>query len=245
MRKRKYELFSIEELQKFCDESLSYRDLAKKVGYSLDGGSSIQTIKQMINDYNLDVSHFDGQGHHKNTGKIRTPTDNYLNNTQMIPSDRLKHRLLTEGYFEYRCCNCGLSSWLGNPMPLELHHKDGNKKNNDLNNLELRCPNCHAFTDTYRAKNRKTKRMVNEPSHCVVCGKIISNNNKTGMCLKCYYDQKNDREIPDKETLFNLCCNNSFAEIGRMFNVSDNAVRKWCDKYKIPRHSYYYKNLRA
>ena len=38
-------------------------------------------------------------------------------------------------------------------IPLELHHKDGNKFNNNLSNLELLCPNCHAFTNTYRTKN--------------------------------------------------------------------------------------------
>jgi len=27
---------------------------------------------------------------------------------------------------------------------LNVHHKDKNKKNNDLSNLELLCPNCHA-----------------------------------------------------------------------------------------------------
>ena len=31
------------------------------------------------------------------------------------------------------------------------------KENNSLNNLELRCPNCHYFTDTYKSKNRKTE----------------------------------------------------------------------------------------
>lgn len=27
----------------------------------------------------------------------------------------------------------------------------------------------------------------------------------------------------------------SFTSIGKQFNVSDNAVRKWCDKYNLPR----------
>lgn len=27
--------------------------------------------------------------------------------------------------------------------------------NNALDNLELLCPNCHTFTDTYKSKNRK------------------------------------------------------------------------------------------
>jgi predicted HNH restriction endonuclease len=42
---------------------------------------------------------------------------------------------------------------LKKPIPLELHHKDGNRYNNSLNNLMLLCPNCHALTDNYRAKN--------------------------------------------------------------------------------------------
>lgn len=46
-----------------------------------------------------------------------------------------------------------LSEWMGKPIPLELHHKDGNHYNNDLSNLEILCPNCHAQTDNYRGKN--------------------------------------------------------------------------------------------
>lgn len=33
-------------------------------------------------------------------------------------------------------------------------HKDGNNINNNLSNLELLCPNCHALTDNYREKNK-------------------------------------------------------------------------------------------
>jgi 5-methylcytosine-specific restriction endonuclease McrA len=43
---------------------------------------------------------------------------------------------------------------LGNPIPLELEHKDGNCTNHNIENLELLCPNCHALTDTYRGKNK-------------------------------------------------------------------------------------------
>jgi len=51
------------------------------------------------------------------------------------------------------CASCKLSTWLDNPIPLELHHKDGNRSNNTLNNLELNCLNCHSLTDNFR--NRK------------------------------------------------------------------------------------------
>ena len=57
----------------------------------------------------------------------------------------LKQKLLKDGIKEYKCEICGLTEWLGQPIPLELHHKDCNHYNNDLNNLQLLCPNCHAM----------------------------------------------------------------------------------------------------
>ena len=35
-------------------------------------------------------------------------------------------------------------------VPLETHHKDGDYTNNNEDNLELLCPNCHSLTDTYK-----------------------------------------------------------------------------------------------
>lgn len=70
--------------------------------------------------------------------------------------ERLKKRLFWEQ--EGKCNKCGLSEWLGKPISLEIEHKDGNHQNNDRDNIELLCPNCHAQTDTYRGKNCKRKR---------------------------------------------------------------------------------------
>lgn len=77
----------------------------------------------------------------------------YLEKSIDIQSNKVRKKLLTEGYKEYKCENCGLTQWLGQPIPLELHHKDGNHNNNTLENYILLCPNCHAFTDSYRGKN--------------------------------------------------------------------------------------------
>lgn len=153
---KKYENFTKEELTEFCRSSESYRELASKIGYSPDGGSAIKAVKEMIELYQLDISHFKGQGHTKNLNKYRTPIEKYLNNEIQITSHKLRKRLLEEGIFEYKCSCCGLKEWLNQPIPLELHHKDGNKNNNNLENLELRCPNCHYFTDTYKTKNWST-----------------------------------------------------------------------------------------
>ena len=66
---------------------------------------------------------------------------------------KLKNRLLQENYKEKKCECCGLSEWNGLPIPLELHHIDGNRTNHKLENLKILCLNCHAQTDTFRAKN--------------------------------------------------------------------------------------------
>jgi predicted HNH restriction endonuclease len=39
------------------------------------------------------------------------------------------------------------------PIPLELHHITGINNDHRLENLQMLCPNCHAFTDNYRGKN--------------------------------------------------------------------------------------------
>ena len=56
----------------------------------------------------------------------------------------------------HRCECCKNLSWLDKPIPLEIHHIDGNNKNNDKNNLQLLCPNCHALTPNYKGKNIKS-----------------------------------------------------------------------------------------
>jgi hypothetical protein len=59
----------------------------------------------------------------------------YIETGQAISSSKLKDKLLIDGLKEKRCEKCGLDSWLNQPIPLELHHKDGNHYNNDFENL--------------------------------------------------------------------------------------------------------------
>jgi hypothetical protein len=47
------------------------------------------------------------------------------------------------------CTSCSLGpEWNGRPLTLELDHIDGDRLNNELVNLRLHCPNCHAQTET-------------------------------------------------------------------------------------------------
>lgn len=70
-----------------------------------------------------------------------------------ISSNILKQKLIRDGLKEAKCEICGLIEWLGKPIPLELDHIDGNHYNNDLNNVRIICPNCHALQPTNSGKN--------------------------------------------------------------------------------------------
>ena len=79
----------------------------------------------------------------------------YLANSKDVQTNKVRRKLLEEGYKEHKCECCGNTEWMGKPIPLEVHHKDGDRTNNTLENFELLCPNCHAFTDSYRGKNSR------------------------------------------------------------------------------------------
>jgi 5-methylcytosine-specific restriction endonuclease McrA len=56
---------------------------------------------------------------------------------------------------EGRCGKCQLSEWLGQPIPLEVDHINGDRTDHRRENLEAICPNCHAQTPTWRGRGLK------------------------------------------------------------------------------------------
>ena len=62
--------------------------------------------------------------------------------------DKLKYRLITEGYLLEECGSCGFHERrvLDYKMPLLLHFKDNNKKNYRKENIELLCYNHYFLT---------------------------------------------------------------------------------------------------
>ena len=152
---KRWERFTRQEIEQFVKESFSYAELSRKCGYGQTSGSSISQMHQMIDQYELDISHFTGQGWL--LGKT-FESDKYIPFEEYIKGDhvqtnKVRKKLLREGLKEHICECCLNTTWNVVPIPLEVHHKDGDKDNNEIENLELLCPNCHALTDNYKGKN--------------------------------------------------------------------------------------------
>lgn len=66
-------------------------------------------------------------------------------------------RIMLELY-GHQCTSCNNTEWMGKPIPLEIHHIDGDADNDTKDNLEQLCPNCHAITDNYKNRNKVSSR---------------------------------------------------------------------------------------
>ena len=148
--------YTHENVVQAVSNSDSIRQVLSKLELKQAGGN-YKSIKNLIEKLQLDISHFKGRGWNKNRifGPKR-PLDDYLSNKYPIISHRLRKRLIVENVFQHECHSCHNTKWMGEIIPLELDHIDGNHENNNLHNLKLLCPNCHALTPTYRGKNVKT-----------------------------------------------------------------------------------------
>jgi hypothetical protein len=81
----------------------------------------------------------------KNEPALMDILEGRVNAASFTPA-RLKTRLIQEGHIEEKCTKCDFQERRVNDykMPLLLSHKDGNKKNWHIDNLEMLCYN-HFF----------------------------------------------------------------------------------------------------
>lgn len=68
--------------------------------------------------------------------------------------------------------------------------------------------------------------------YCIECGAQVYQ--KNSLCMACAGKKRRKTERPNREELKNLIRTTSFLAIGAQFGVSDNAVRKWCQKEGLP-----------
>lgn len=70
-------------------------------------------------------------------------------------------------------------------------------------------------------------------NYCIDCGCEIAHTSER--CVSCFNKLKRVIERPSREELKKMLRTKTFVQIGKDYGVSDNAVRKWCDKEQLPR----------
>jgi transposase-like protein len=127
------------EIQRAYDSGLSIRDCAARFGFNL--ASWHQAVER---------------------GAVvprprETPLAEILVANRKCGRWNLKLRLIKAGIKENRCEQCGIAKWRGKPLNVALHHVNGDGAGNRLENLMFLCPNCHAQTPNYGARNGRTR----------------------------------------------------------------------------------------
>ena len=122
----------------------------------------------------------------------------------------------------------------------------------ELQKCILVCSNCHeeihagivkssilkSSYDKNKAKEisnqiLETKEGANN-KYCSKCGRKLSKENESGYCQNCIVEERR-KYRPSREQLKKEIRECSFVSLGKKYGISDNAVRKWCEIYNLPK----------
>jgi hypothetical protein len=147
-----------EDLRAAVAASRSLRGVLVHLNLKVGGGQYV-ALRRHIARRGLSTEHFTGQGW---TGGMTAPVPRavrpleeiLVKDSEYTKGASLKRRLIACGLLQPVCAGCGREEWRGEPMPLQLDHINGDRRDNPLENLRLLCPNCHALTDTWCRRNK-------------------------------------------------------------------------------------------
>jgi hypothetical protein len=119
-------------------------------------GCKIDTLDSYLKKWGIEYKGNKGAKGYKTDNKRKSALD-YIKKP-FLKTSLLRKKLIEDGLKEERCEICGLDMWLDQKITLELHHVDGNRYNNKLDNLQILCPNCHSMTP-----NHSMRKIYTEP----------------------------------------------------------------------------------
>lgn len=205
-----------EKVLKVLPESNSLNDVCHNLG--LKGVNwYYKKIKDIIKKYNIDISHF-GTLKKTNVHSFAKLSDvEYFSAGTHRSGGNMLKRLIQDGHKEHKCEKCGRIEWEGHPIPLQVHHINGDHFDNRIENLQVLCSNCHSLTDTFGKKKHIEKRKKTSGKKERISVEVITEN-----------------LVKEKEDLINAFKKyKSFVQVGKYYGISDNGIRKRCKKLGI------------
>ncbi len=214
-----------EQLTEAVKASNSIRQVARTLGVPTDGFVR-QQITTLIKTYDLDISHF-GQ----TTYKTKRRDWREILVKGKVQETKLLRRAMIEFGIEFKCRKCGLPpEWQGEPLVLQIEHRDGDRTNNVPDNVEFLCPNCHTQTKTWgvpKVQSFKNQHGEFVKRLCIKCGKSIGQT-ATSQCKKCWsIEPWNKGKSKKPENFDELADTMTTQELARMIGVTESHVRKW------------------
>ncbi len=169
-------------------KSKNMSQVLRELGLNPKGGS-FSFIKNKIKTFGIDISHFEPSSFLIEAGKIASDKkkitkevfiETYLVDGKEAKTAKIKERLFLFGLKENKCEKCpNEGEWQGEKLTLQMHHLNGDNKNNKIENLQILCPNCHSQTENWGKSSGNKKPKKNK----CLCGE--EKNYYSKMCLTC------------------------------------------------------------
>ena len=220
--------YAIDKLIENADKCINMLDLCHKMGIENVGGENYKEVRRLAQELGVELKFTYKRNVLSNHNPRIEIKDILVENSTYKDATKLKKRLFKEGIKEYKCERCGITEWQGKPISLQIHHINGVHNDNRLENIQILCPNCHSQTNTYSGKN--SNREVNTKYNKSLSKKYINKEKWLELREKIWVNNH-----PSKDTLCNIFKEvGSFRGVGKLYSVSDNAIRKWFEHYGLP-----------
>lgn len=229
-----------DEIVKICKTALTFTEVEGRLKIS----SPNTNLRRYIKCNKIEMPMYEGQRFSIRAVPKNRIVESDLHENSLLQSGTVKRFLIRNGLKKEACEECG---WCkrrqsDNKIPVQLHHINGDSSDNRIENLQILCPSCHSLTPNYSGKNKKNPKRrketternsyYSEPKYiCENCGKL--GYGEKYCSSECMHEKSRKVIWPAKEQLEKEIEIFSWVALGKKYNVSDNAIRKWARHYGI------------